>query len=66
MKIGRKLTPESPEEMHLVHLALENPTRRKMLILAVEGPLSVGEMEGAFGPTIVENRLDDTNRFSPE
>ena len=57
MKIGRKLTPESPEEMHLVHLALENPTRRKMLILAVDGPISVGEMEGAFGPNMLKYQL---------
>ena len=58
MKIGRKPTPESPEEMHLVHLALDNPTRRKMLILVVEGPLSVGEMEDAFGPTMLKYQLE--------
>ena len=57
MKIGRKPKPESPEEMHLVHLALENPTRRKMLILVIGGCHSIGEMENAVGPKMLDYQL---------
>jgi len=57
MKIGRKPKPESPEEMHLVHLALENPTRRKMLILIIDGCRSVSEMEKTVGPNMLNYQL---------
>jgi DNA-binding transcriptional ArsR family regulator len=44
MLMGRKAKPESPEEMAMVHHALENPTRRRMLILMNEGHLTVDEI----------------------
>jgi hypothetical protein len=54
MKIGRKAKPESPEEMALVHHALENPIRRNMIILMNQGLLTVPEIAKAAG----ENMLD--------
>src|SRR5512136_2869934 len=54
MKIGCKPKPESPEEMHLVHHALENSTRRKMLILMNEGILTIEEMAQKIGPTMLD------------
>ena len=54
MNIGRKAKPESPEEMALVHHALENPIRRKMIILMNQGLLEVPEIGKAVG----ENMLD--------
>ena len=49
MLIGKKAKPESPEEMVLVHHVLENPIRRKMIILMGQGVLSVPEIAKAVG-----------------
>jgi DNA-binding transcriptional ArsR family regulator len=57
MKIGRKPKPESPEEMALVHHALENPIRRRMIILMVEGRLSVREIAELVGPNMLDYHL---------
>ena len=57
MKIGRKPKPESPEEMALVHHALENPIRRRMIILMVEGCLSVEGIAKAVGPNMLGYHL---------
>ena len=54
MKIGGKAKPESPEEMALVHHALENPIRREILILMNQGLLSVQGIADSVG----ENMLD--------
>jgi DNA-binding transcriptional ArsR family regulator len=57
MLIGRKPKPESPEEMALVHHALENPIRRKMMILMNEGLLTVQEISRSVGPQMLEYHL---------
>jgi DNA-binding transcriptional ArsR family regulator len=57
MKVGRKPKPESPEEMHLVHHALVNPVRRRMIILMVEGRLSVREIAEVVGPKMLDYHL---------
>ncbi|MGC9514477.1 hypothetical protein [Methanocrinis sp.] len=57
MKIGRKPKPESPEEMALVHHALENPIRRRMVILMVEGRLSVRQIAELVGPNMLDYHL---------
>lgn len=57
MKVGRKAKPESPEEMALVHHALENPIRRRMIILMVEGCLSVEGIGLAVGPKMLDYHL---------
>lgn len=57
MKIGRKPKPESPEEMALVHHALENPIRRRMIILMTEGCLSVDGIAEALGPKMIDYHL---------
>jgi len=57
MKVGRKPKPESPEEMHLVHHALENPIRRRMIILMVDGCLSVREIAELVGPKMLDYHL---------
>jgi len=57
MLMGRKAKPESPEEMALVHHALENPTRRKMLILMNEGQLTVDEIAKAVGDRMLDYQL---------
>jgi predicted DNA-binding ArsR family transcriptional regulator len=57
MQIGRKAKPESPEEMALVHHALENPIRRKMIILMSEGRLSVPEIAKAVGESMLDYHL---------
>ncbi len=57
MLIGRKAKPESPEEMALVHHALENPTRRKMIILMNQGVLTVPEIAAAVGERMLEYHL---------
>jgi hypothetical protein len=54
MKIGRKTKPESPEEMALVHHALENSVRRRLLVLMNQGCLSIPQVAQAVG----ENMLD--------
>jgi hypothetical protein len=57
MKIGRKPKPDSPEEMALVHHALENPIRRRMIILMVDGCLSVEGIGLAVGPKMLDYHL---------
>jgi len=57
MKMGRKAKPKSPEEMALVHHALENPIRRKMIILMNQGVLTVPEIEAAVGPKMLDYHL---------
>jgi DNA-binding transcriptional ArsR family regulator len=57
MLIGRKAKPESPEEMALVHHALENPIRRRMIILMNEGLLSVTEIAKAVGESMLDYHL---------
>jgi DNA-binding transcriptional ArsR family regulator len=57
MKIGKKPKPESPEKMALVHHALENPIRRRMIILMVEGCLSVREISESVGPNMLGYHL---------
>ena len=56
MLIGRKAKPESPEEMALVHHALENPIRRKMIILMNQG-LEVPEIAKAVGESMLDYHL---------
>lgn len=57
MLIGKKAKPESPEEMALVHHALESPIRRKMIILMNEGVLSVPEIAAAMGEKMLDYHL---------
>ena len=57
MQIGRKAKPESPEEMALVHHALENPIRRKMIILMNQGLLTVPEIAKAVGESMLDYQL---------
>jgi hypothetical protein len=57
MLIGRKAKPESPEEMALVHHALESPIRRKMIILMNEGSLDKPAIAQAVGPSMLEYHL---------
>ena len=57
MLMGRKAKPESPEEMAMVHHALENPTRRRMLILMNEGHLTVDEIAKAVGDRMLDYQL---------
>ena len=49
--------PESPEEMAFVHHALENPIRRKMIILMNEGQLTVAEIAEAVGESMLDYHL---------
>jgi DNA-binding transcriptional ArsR family regulator len=58
MDTGRKVTPQSPEEMALVHHALENPIRRNMIILMIEGRLTVTEIAQAVGPRMLDYHLN--------
>ncbi len=58
MLMGRKAKPESPEEMALVHHALENPIRRKMMILMNEGLLTVPEIAKAVGESMLDYHLN--------
>ena len=57
MELGKKAKPVSPEEMALVHHALESPIRRKMIILMNEGVLSVPEIAEAAGEKMLEYHL---------
>lgn len=57
MEIGRKPKPESPAEMAMVHHALENPIRRRMLIMMNNACLTVPEIAGAVGPTMLDYHL---------
>ncbi len=54
---GKSPGPKSPQEMALVHHALENPTRRKMLILMIQGLLTVPEIAAACGPGMFDYHL---------
>jgi DNA-binding transcriptional ArsR family regulator len=55
--MGRKAKPESPEEMAMVHHALENPTRRRMLILMNEGHLTVDAIAKEVGDRMLDYQL---------
>jgi hypothetical protein len=57
MLIGKKAKPESPEEMALVHHAMESPIRRKMIILMNQGVLSVQEIAAAVGEKMLDYHL---------
>ena len=57
MLIGKKAKPESPEEMALVHHALESPIRRNMIILMNQGVLSVPQIAAAAGEKMLEYHL---------
>jgi DNA-binding transcriptional ArsR family regulator len=58
MQIGGKSPgPKSPQEMALVHHALENPIRRKMIILMIQGRLTVAEIAAACGPGMLDYHL---------
>lgn len=57
MQIGRKAKPESPEEMALVHHALENPIRRKMIILMNQGFLTIPEISKSVGENMLDYQL---------
>ncbi len=43
--------------MSLIHHALENPIRRRMIILMVEGCLSVQEIAEVVGPKMLDYHL---------
>ena len=58
MLMGRKAKPESPEEMALVHHALENPIRRKMMILMNEGLMTVPEIAKAVWESMLDYHLN--------
>jgi DNA-binding transcriptional ArsR family regulator len=57
MNTEHKAKPESPEAMALVHHALENPIRRKMIILMNEGQLTVAEIAEAVGESMLDYQL---------
>ncbi len=57
MLMGRKAKPESPEEMAMVHHALENPIRRRMLILMNEGHLTVDAIAKEVGDRMLDYQL---------
>lgn len=57
MKAERKPTPQSPEEMAMIHHALENPIRRNIIILMNEGKLTVPEIAQAVGPSMLDYHL---------
>jgi DNA-binding transcriptional ArsR family regulator len=58
MTIGRKPKPESPEEMALVHHALENPIRRRMIILMDQGCLTVQDIAQSVGASMLDYHLN--------
>ena len=53
-----KARPESPEKMALVHHALENPIRRKMIILMNEDQLTVAEIAQVVGENMLDYHLN--------
>jgi hypothetical protein len=57
MLIGKKAKPESPEEMALVHHALESPIRRKMIILMNQGVLGVPQIAAAVGEKMLDYHM---------
>ena len=58
MSNEHKVKPESPEKMALVHHALENPIRRKMIILMNEGQLTVAEIARGVGESMLDYHLN--------
>jgi DNA-binding transcriptional ArsR family regulator len=50
--------PESPEAMALVHHALDNPIRRRMIILMNEGKLTVAEIAEVVGESMLDYHLN--------
>ena len=58
MSNEHKVRPESPEKMALVHHALENPIRRKMIILMNEGQLTVAQIALAVGESMLDYHLN--------
>ncbi len=58
MKTESKPAPQSPEEMAMIHHALENPIRRNMIILMNEGKLTVPEIAQAVGPNMLDYHLN--------
>lgn len=58
MKTERKPTPQSPEEMAMIHHALESPIRRNMIILMNEGKLTVPEIAQAVGASMLDYHLN--------
>lgn len=58
MNTDRSPKPQSPEEMAMVHHALENPIRRKMIIMMNEGVLTVPEISQAVGPSMLDYHLN--------
>jgi predicted transcriptional regulator len=57
MGAGHKPVPESPEEMARIHHALENPIRRRMIILMNQGIQTVAEIASAVGPAMLDYHL---------
>lgn len=58
MSIEHKTSkPESPEEMALIHHSLENPIRRRMIILMNEGQLTVAEIAKVVGESMLDYQL---------
>ena len=58
MDTGRKPQPQSPEEMAMIHHAMENPIRRKMIIMMNEGILTVPEISMVVGPNMLDYHLN--------
>jgi hypothetical protein len=58
MKIGKKPKPESPEEMAMVHHALENPIRRRMIILMNQGCLNLPDLAQRMSVTMLDYHLN--------
>lgn len=58
MSNGNKPKPQSPEEMAMIHHALENPIRRRMIILMNQGCLTVPEISRAVGPNMLDYHLN--------
>ena len=58
MSNEHKIKPESPEKMALVHHALENPIRRKMIILMNEDQLTVAEIAQVVGENMLDYHLN--------
>ena len=57
MELGHEPVPESPEEMARIHHALENPNRRRMIILICQGLGTVAEIAKAVGPAMLDYHL---------
>ena len=57
MLMGKKAKPESPEEMALVHHALESPVRRNMIILMNQGVLNMPQIAADVGEKMLDYHL---------